>query len=274
MMKQIAYIACLVVVVMIGCRPAKKVQRIEQSISKKDTASTIVVTPEEKVDSLSLVKNIIKNINNSHINFKTFSAKVKVDYQGNEGGDQATAFIRMQKDSLIWVSLTGALGIEGFRLMIDQDSVKLMNKLKKVVQYRSINYLQELTQVPLTFQSLQNLIIGNPIYLDSNIVSYKSTDNQLLVLMIGKIFKNLLTLDNTDFKVLHSKLDDVDPIRNRTADITYYDYEKKDDFLFPASRRISIAEKSKLDIELNFKQYSFNDDLTFPFNIPKNYKVK
>jgi hypothetical protein len=39
----------------------------------------------------------------------------------------------------------------------------LMNKLEKTVQYRSIAYLTEITQVPFDFYSLQDLIIGNPV---------------------------------------------------------------------------------------------------------------
>ncbi len=150
----------------------------------------------------------------------------------------------------------------------------VMNKLNRVVQYRSIGYLQELTEVPLDFFSLQDLIIGNAVYIDSNIASYKLTDNELSILMIGKIFKNLLTLDNKEFKVLHSKLDDIDPIRNRTADITFSDYDKVNNFYFSTARKISVAEKSKLDIELTFKQYTFNQPQTFPFSIPRNYKFK
>jgi hypothetical protein len=180
----------------------------------------------------------------------------------------------MQKDSLIWLSLTGAFGIEGFRVLIDKDSVKLMNKLKKVVQYRSINYLKEISKVPLDFYHLQDLIVGNPIYVDSNIVSYKHTQNELLVLMVGSVFKNLLTLQSNDLRVLHSKLDDVDPTRNRTADITFDNYESVNDFIFSTSRKISIAEKSRLDIGLDFKQYAFDQPQSFPFNIPKNYKTQ
>jgi len=33
----------------ISCRPAKKVQRIEEAISKKDTAQTVIVEPEKKL---------------------------------------------------------------------------------------------------------------------------------------------------------------------------------------------------------------------------------
>lgn len=271
-MKAFVYIG-IVLLLIAGCRPAKKVQKIEDAISKKDTTEAVKVKPEV-VDSFSIVKNIISNLERQRINFKTFTAKVKVDYEGKDGGDQATANIRIQRDSLIWISLTGPLGIEGFRLMVNKDSVMLMNKLNKTIQFRSINYLQELTDVPVDFNSLEDLIIGNPVFIDSNIVSYKASENELLVLMVGDIFKNLVTLENKNFKMVHSKLDDIDPMRNRTCDITYDGYETNNNINFSTARKITVSEHSKLDINLEFKQYNFDETVTFPFNIPKNYKTK
>ena len=256
-----------------ACRPAKKVQRIGEAITTKDTVSKAITTPAI-TDSATLIKSIVSRLAAQRIDFKTFNAKMKMDYDGSEGNGQATVYLRMQKDSIIWLSLTGAFGIEGFRVMITKDSVEIMNKLQKVIQYRPISYLQELTGVPIDFRSLQDILIGNPVYLDSNIVSYQTSNNNLLILMAGKVFKNFITLDKNNFRVLHSKLDDVNPMRNRTADITYDDYEKVGDFYFSSARKISVAEKSKLDVELQFKQYDFNKSQTFPFNIPKNYKVK
>ncbi|MEP7319792.1 MAG: DUF4292 domain-containing protein [Panacibacter sp.] len=266
----------LMAAVMFSCRPSKKVQRIQDAISKKDTGQAIIVKPlEEAIDSFSIVKSIIGNLNKQRVDFTTFSAKIKVDYQGKESGDQnATAYIRIQKDSIIWISLTGALGIEGVRLQLNKDSFQLMNKLEKTYQHRSISYLQDITQVPFDFYALQEFIIGNPVFIDSNVVSYKATDNELLVLMVGSVFKHLITLENKDFKVTHSKLDDIDPMRNRTCDITYDDYENTNNFYFSTKRRITVAEKSKLDIDIQFKAYSFNKPQDYPFSIPKNYKRK
>ncbi|CAN5634001.1 hypothetical protein BH10BAC2_BH10BAC2_43090 [soil metagenome] len=269
-MKKYLFYAVMLMSMNVGCRPAKKVQRIEQSISKKDTVATVIVVPE--VDSFSIVRNIVDSLNKKRIDFNTFSAKIKVDYEGKDGGDQATAYVRIQKDSVIWMSLTGALGIEGYRLLISKDSFRLMNKLQKTIQYRSIAYLQEITEVPFDFYSLQDVIIGNPVFIDSNIVSYKNTESELLVLMIGNVFKHLLTMENVDRRITHSKLDDINPIRNRTCDITYESYENAGDFYFSTKRRISVAEKSKLDINIEFKQYNFNKPQDYPFNIPKNYK--
>jgi hypothetical protein len=257
-----------------SCRPAKKVQKIEQAISKSDTTAVTVVKENKGTDSSELKKELYNKVLQNKIDFQTFSAKVRVEYDGKDGGDEATAFIRLEKDKTVWLSLRGALGIEGFRVLVTGDSVKVMNLLKKQVQYRTISYLQEVTSLPFDFTTLQDLIVGNPVFLDPNVVSYKTNpNNELLVLMIGKLFKHLVTLDNNNFKVLHSKLDDTDATRNRTCDISFSDYETSAGLLFSTKRRISVAEKSKLDINLDFKQYAFNQPLTFPFTIPKNYKV-
>lgn len=255
-----------------GCRPAKKLQGIEKAITQRDTAAGLIAVTAPKVDSFSIVEKIIGNLDQRRIEFKTFYAKVKIDYEGKESSDQATAFIRMQKDSIIWISLVGALGIEGARLLITKDSVKLINKLQKTVKYDRITYLEELAEVPVDFFGLQDVIIGNPIFIDTSIVSYKETGSDLMVLMTGNIFKHLITLNVPDFRIKHSKLDDADVVRNRTCDITYDEYKLIEGRMFSTKRRITIAEKSKLDINLEFKQVNFEQALEFPFNIPKNFR--
>ena len=60
----------------------------------------------------------------------------------------------------------------------------------------------------------------------------------------------------------------------RSCDIIYGQYEKVDTISFSSYRKISVAEKGRLDVELIFNKYSFNDNLDFKFSIPKNYKRK
>jgi hypothetical protein len=63
--------------------------------------------------------------------------------------------------------------------------------------------------------------------------------------MIGNVFKNLLTIENDDYRIMHSKLDDVNTLRNRTCDITYDAYENKRQFFYFSTiiRRISVGRK-------------------------------
>lgn len=243
-------------------------------MSKKDSAR-IIVPDSSKTDSVKFMHEVYEAVQKNRIDFETFSAKVKVDFEGSDGKkNDFNAFIRLRKDSVLWVSVNALLGIEAFRVLITPDSVKVINKLDKVVQLRSVSYLKEITHLPFTFKELQDLIVGNPIYFDGNIVSFKKDQGALSVVDIGTIFKHLLSLNPDNMIVQHSKLDDVDPSRARTADISYGDYETRDGKPFSTFRKITVAEKSKLDIEMKFKQFDFNVPLNFPFTIAKNYKLQ
>jgi len=262
-----------VVAAFAACRSTKKIQKAINT-PRKDTIQQ-VVTDDPRADSMQFINNAFGQVQKNKISFQSFSAKLKVNYEGSDGkGYDLTAFIRMKKDSIIWVRVDAILGIEAFRILITPDSVKILDKLKKQISFRSLNYLQDIARVPLDFKTIQDLLIGNPIYLDSNIVFYRKEEAGISLLSVGQLFKNYLTLNNNDYTLKHGKLDDVDVMRARTCDLTYGDYELRDSVHFSTYRKISIAEKSKLDIELTFKQYNFNDVLSFPFPIPKNYKKK
>jgi hypothetical protein len=267
---QIAGFLLLSLVMMSSCRTAKKIQT---AVAKKDTVS-VVITNTSADDSLKVIKTALEQVHSGEMDFKTFSAKVKVDYQNNKGNQpNITAYVRILKDSLIWVSgYATVFNIEAFRVLINRDSVFLLDKINKQVQYRSIDYLQEVTAIPFDFTTLQNLLIGNPVFLDDSVISYKETESKILLATIGQHFKNLLTIEKDKHHLTHSKLDDVNVNRNRTADITYSNFETNNNITFSTYREITVSEKNKLDIQLNYKQWEFNKDLSIIFNIPKNYK--
>lgn len=258
-----------------GCRSTKTVQKIEQNIFKKDTAVTVVIAEKPKFDSAALIRDIMSKLMKHKIQYTSLNAKINVDYEGAETSQKMTAYLSMKKDSSIYIKIAVSPYGVVKNIFVNKDSVILITtKGEKSIQYQTINYLKESANIPFDFYTLQDILIGNPIFLDSNIVSYKSGREQLLVYMIGNLFKNLVTLDNTDFKLLHSKLDDVDDQRNRTCDITLSNYVTANGYQFSTNRKISVSEKSKLDIYFEFKTYEFNAPLSYTFPIPKNYKVK
>lgn len=258
-----------------SCHTARKIQT---AISKKDTSSAVIVAGHTSSDSILRVKQTMDNIRSRHIDFKTFSAKIKVEYEDSKGKQpNVTAYVHIIKDSVIWISMYATVfNIEAFRVLITKDSVFLLDKINKEIQLRSMDYLQDVTGIPFDFKTLQDLLVGNPVFLDSNnIVYYKQTDNKILLATVGKYFKDLLTISNDSSAVLlHSKLDDVDINRNRTADLTYDDYDNSTGINFSTYREITVSEKNKLDIRLNYKQYDFNKELSVSFSIPKNYERK
>lgn len=255
---------------MASCRSTKK---IGTAIAKKDTTAAQTVISDARKDSLAFIQHTLQAINANKLDFTTFTAKVNIDYRdAADKNYDVNATVRMYKDSAIWISANAILGIEALRALITKDSVKIIDKLNKSYTARSVDYLQEVTALPLDLTTIQNLLLGNPVFLDSNVVSYNRTGDAIALLSLGQWFKNLLTIGDGDKLLQHSKLDDINIARSRTADLTYTDYENKKGFPFATKRRILISEKKKLDIKLDFKQYERNGDVSFPFSIPKNYE--
>ncbi len=272
-MNRIFFILVVIVSFLAACRSSKKIQKAIAN-TKKDTVTTVIVADDHAhEDSVNFIKATYEQIQRQRISYTTFSAKLNVDYEGvDDKKYNVNAFVRMYKDSVIWVSINAIFGIEAMRAYITKDSVKLLDKQNKVYTARSVAYLQDVSALPLDLPALQEFIIGNPLFLDSNIVSYTKTGNSVSLLSIGEWFKNLITLNANDKNIQHSKLDDVDVNRSRTCDLTYSDYENKKGVNFSTNRKLTVAEKSKLDVKLDFKQYEFNETLSFPFPVPKNYK--
>ncbi len=261
----------ILISILASCKPTRKIQT---AIAKKDTIiESVNIAARE--DSVRYMGELYQQLLKNRIDYTSFSAKINVEYiDADDKRYDVNAFVRMYKDSVIWVSVNAIFGIEALRAYITKDSVKLLDKQNKTYTARAVNYLQEVTALPLDLTALQDLIIGNPVFLNKNYVSYKKSDETVSLLMADDVFKNLLTLAVTNNTIQRSKLDDADASRNRTCDLTYSDYENKRGVYFSTKRKISIAEKKKLDIKLEFKKYDFNEALTFPFSIPKDYKLQ
>lgn len=263
-------IAFIWLLVFTACRSTKNIQK---AIIIKDSVAVVKDIQPTHQDTMKMVDAVLTAVAQKRIEFNTFSAKIRVDYE-NEKGRQPDfiANIRLLKDSLIWVSLSNDIGIEGIRVLITNDSIKILDKLANTYQVRPLSTIQELSQIPFEFADLQNLLVGNPIFLNKDsITSYVQTANGYNLLSIDVLFKNLITISN-EYVIEKSKLDDNDPALNRTCNLVYTEYENKTGKLFSTMREIVIIQQNKLDVKLKFKDYKFNEELSFPFTVPKKFK--
>lgn len=263
----------LAFVAMLCVQSCHTTRQINKAIATKDTTAVTAVNTSA-ADSLKMIHETLDKLYSHYINYTTFNAKIKVEYEDSKGKQpDVTAIVRIIKDSAIWVSLSATIfTVEVYRMLITKDSVIVMNTREKEVQYRSLDYLQEVTQIPFDYKTIQELLIGNPVFMDTTITAFKKAEDKILISTVGSFFKHLITLSAFNNLVLHSKLDDVNVARNRTADITYDDYENKNGIDFSTYREITVSEKNKLDIRLKYKQYEFNKELSVSFKVPKNYK--
>ena len=274
-MKLQRYLFFFLMLLLVSCTTMKKVQVIQEALTKSDTAKVQLVTEIKKVDSGAIVKDILQKIIATKLDFKTMNARIKVDYESAKNADSYIANLSMVKDSAIFITIRGAMGVIGIKALIKKDSVVLIYPLNKKVERKPLIYLQEVVKIPFTFTTIQDLLIGNPIFMDNNkMVSYKLNNNKLQVSMLGNLFKNLIILNEDNSKVLNLKLDDIDVSQHRTCNITYSSHVAVNQYQFPLIRDIAISANTKLDIHMEFKEYSFNDPIKYAFTIPKPGKRK
>ncbi len=267
---------CLILVLLTAaCANVKKVQVIQDALAVKVVPDAAALAEKARQDSILMVKGIVTNIANTKIGFSTMNAKLRIDYETSKNKDSYIANLSIQKDSCMYITIRGAMGVIGLKAFINKDSIVLIFPLSKKTERHPLSYLQEVIKIPLSYQTIEDLVVGNPIFMDSiDLISYKVMNERLQVSLMGKLFKNLMILSEDNSKLVELKLDDVDMTKHRTCDINYSEHTLVKNIQFPLNRTISINAQTKLDIGMEFKEFNFDEPLKYTFTIPKTGKRK
>lgn len=216
------------------------------------------------------------------IAFEYFSTKTKINYTDGTSKINATANIRVRKDSLIWFSLTPALGIEAARGVITKDSLVIVDRINKT--YFSYTYaaLSEKYNFNITYKLLESIFLGNPPKdIKNNERVVRETDYALVEQKEGEaIFSNYISTQTSKLE----KLKIVDAPTSNALNIAYSNFQLVDDFhIFPFQSAISLtynkpgeaeAFMTQIEIEHNKADVEDGKKLKFPFNIPQKYDRK
>lgn len=254
----------------VACANVKKVQVIQNALAVKVLPDAAALAEKARLDSVLMVKGIVNNIANTKIRFKTMNAKLKMDYETSKDKDSYIANLSILKDSGMYITIRGAMGVIGLKAFINKDSIFLTFPLSKKTERHPLSYLQEVIKIPLNYQTIEDLVVGNPIFMDSiDIVSYKVINERLQISLVGKLFKNLIILSEDNTKLVQLKLDDMDASKHRTCDINYSQHSLVNNLQFPLYRTISINAQTKLDIGMEIKEFNFDEPLKYTFSVPK-----
>jgi len=254
----------------VACANVKKVQVIQNALAVKVLPDAAALAEKARLDSVLMVKGIVNNIANTKIRFKTMNAKLKMDYETSKDKDSYIANLSILKDSGMYITIRGAMGVIGLKAFINKDSIFLTFPLSKKTERHPLSYLQEVIKIPLNYQTIEDLVVGNPIFMDSiDIVSYKVINERLQISLVGKLFKNLIILSEDNTKLVQLKLDDMDASKHRTCNINYSQHSLVNNLQFPLYRTISINAQTKLDIGMEIKEFNFDEPLKYTFSVPK-----
>ncbi len=222
------------------------------------------------IDERLTAKQLIKESARQEAKFKTLQAKVKIDItqDGKEQGYSVT--LRMERNKTIWISAT--LGLA--RAMITPDRVQFYDKINNQYFDGDYSLLSDLLGIELNFKQVQSLLIGEPLF-NLKDAEYTISNNETSYILTPKTKDPLLELFLL-FNPSHFKMDSqqlAQPLKKRFLEMDYTNYQAIDNEVLPQTLKIiAVEENEELNIALEYKSVSINEDLRFPFNIPSGFE--
>jgi hypothetical protein len=204
--------------------------------------------------------------------FETLNSRLRINYQDDERSQSVTVSFRMKKDSAIWMSAQ-LLGFPLAKVLITQDRVSYYEKIGKTYFEGDYSLVSKWLGTPLDFKKLQNLLIGQAIYnlREDKYVLSESTQGYQLVPSNGlELVKKLFLLDSKSYKTLAQQLSQEK--ENRNVTVTYPKYQRVNNQNFPEEIKIVANSEGKgTQVEISYRSVSFNESVSFPFEIPSGY---
>jgi hypothetical protein len=229
---------------------------------------------------------LIQKLNDNEFHCNWINGKASVNVIRNNENIDFSIVMRMRTDSVIWLSISPGLAVEAVRVLIMRDTVKFMNKFEKKYWVSDFKYLNKIFQIPVTFEMLQAVILGNyfsyldetkprsayvdnQYYLLSNLVRKKKLRSEEDVDLTKKIIQDIW-LSPENYRIAASVTQDHKV--KVTCDIRYSDFKQVESKLFPFHSNIILKADKPFNISVEYSKVSVNKPLEFPFNIPDNYE--
>lgn len=242
--------------------------------------SAVIVSCKTKIVSSSEVavakpsKEIIASYYENSFNEQTINARLKAVYKDSDNLQTITIKLRVEKDSVIWMSGT-MLGIPLAKILITQSEVLFYEKLNKTYFKGDFELLSNFLGTKVDYDIVQNLLVGEALLDLHNKKHTVEVDNNKYLLAPKKqeqAFDILFWLNPQGFKV--NKQEIRQPIEQQRLTVIYDEYQKVSAVEFPRTINISAVDKTnRTFIDLEYKSVEFNQKVSFPFNIPTGYKA-
>lgn len=207
-------------------------------------------------------------INERRVQFTTFSGKAKIDVTGKDISQTMNASIDLKKDSVIGISLR-LLGVEGARIQITPDSIKILDRINQEYIPRDFSFIEKNFALRINFNDLQNLITGSPLFYDQSTLSLGVSDDKYVLIAQKDVYKNTLWMDG-DFEILRMFIEDL--YNQRTLTLGYDDYNKIQGQPFAFIRTILIDAQDDFSANIEFSKVTFDEPFEFSFSVNPKYK--
>jgi len=230
------------------------------------------LTDMDSIEGIT-TKKIISNHYDNNFSQKTVNANLNANYSDSNMSTSINVKLRIDMDKTIWMSAT-KLGFPIAKVKITPDRVSYYEKLKGTYYDGDFSMLSKWLGTELDYEKVQNILLGQAV-LNLRQGKYDSKiDNQLYQLTPIKeneLFGILFFLNPDNFKLNRQEISNTE--KQQLVSVSYANYKNIKGEQFPENINIRATDHQKLTtIEIEYKSVEFNEELTFPFEIPTGYK--
>ncbi len=178
----------------------------------------------------------------------------------------------MRKDSVIWMNVK-KLGVEAARIQITKDSIYIINRLDKNYIISDFKYIEDRYSLPANFETLQNLLLGNPVVITMDNKSASTKDLNYILSANNGQMENKYWLDGATFLLAQMNFEEKE--QKRELSVQQSGYTDIDGFgLFPKERSIQVESREigKISTEIEFSKIEINTAKSIRFKIPDHYE--
>ncbi|HJY12866.1 MAG TPA: DUF4292 domain-containing protein [Flavobacterium sp.] len=235
-----------------------------KAVAVQNTDKTVAAPKEDR-------KAIAKHYDNK-LDFKTLNIKANAKYEDEKQSQNVSADIKIEKDKQILVSVR-FLGITMAKALITPTTVSYYEKIKGTYYEGDFTSLSKWLGTELDYSKVQNLLVGEALD-DLRRGKYTQTIvENLFKLEDEKEAKIKKTFYLDSEKYLIQKEEISQPAENRMLAIKYFDSKTFDQGILPTKIEINAVQpKGKTDINLEYNNITFNEELSFPYSVPSGYK--
>ena len=233
------------------------------SINKEISSSVPLDTIE--------TSEIIKNTQRAEVKFNNLRNRVKVDYNDGKSIQTVILSLRASQNENLWISASMIVPIA--KVFITNERIVFYEKFQKTYINQEIDEIIRTAGIRRPVELLQNLLFGRPL-LDINKGDWDRIENSNYYVLQSKSgIQNTVFINPESFQLQQQRV--YLPLISSLLTIDYGNFKRIDENFMPTSVRItSMRGNDVISINLEYSQYDFPDNLTFPMDIPEGYKLK
>lgn len=229
-----------------------------------------VATESAAAEEMAAVK-VIEGHYKQKTDFETLNIRTSTKYSDEKQSYTLSADIRIEKDKVIWINVK-KFGFSMARALITPTKVSYYEVLNSTYFDGNYDLISNWIGTDLDFNKVQNLFLGEAIddltkkaYLATIVEGmYKLTEKDKTATQKEFYF------EATNFLVKKEWISQ--PAENRSVTISYGAFEPKENRFMPSNIVIEALQDDTIQVEIDYKEITFNERINTPFSIPEGFK--